>query len=99
MYLIWISAIIGYATDPGRLWMLKGIDMYVLMIHIRIMKTTLNLNDDLVEKARTATGIKEKTALIHRGLELLIRKASQERLAHLGGTKTLKKIPRRRNQN
>src|SRR6185369_7284689 len=36
------------------------------------MRTTLNLDQTLLEKAAHLTGIKEKTALIHLGLETLI---------------------------
>lgn len=61
------------------------------------MKTTLNLNDELIKEASKCTGIKEKTALIHRGLEELIRFAARERLAKLGGAlKTATGSPRRR---
>ncbi len=61
------------------------------------MRTTLNIEDELIEKAAKLTGIKEKTSLIKRGLESLIATESSKRLAHLGGTeKGLKTIPRRR---
>ena len=32
------------------------------------VRTTLNLDDDLIRKAREFTGIEEKTALIHAAL-------------------------------
>jgi len=61
------------------------------------MRTTLNIEDTLVERASELTGIKEKTTLIKRGLEALIAKESARRLAKLGGTeRQLKPIPRRR---
>ena len=61
------------------------------------MRTTLNLDDALVEEARRLTGIQEKTALLTAGLQALIRRASAHRLASLGGTERgLKSIPRRR---
>ena len=50
------------------------------------MRTTLNLDDELIEKARAATGIVEKTALIRAGLEALIARETARRLAALGGT-------------
>jgi hypothetical protein len=57
----------------------------------------LNINETLLERAAELTGIKEKTALIHAGLEALIARESSRRLAALGGTvKDLKPIPRRR---
>lgn len=61
------------------------------------MRTTLNLEDDLLDKARKLTGIREKTSLVRLGLEALISRESAKRLAKLGGTqKKLRKIPRRR---
>lgn len=60
------------------------------------MRTTLNIDDSLINKASKMTGIKEKTALVKLGLEALIAKESGKRLAKLGGTeKQLKPIPRR----
>jgi Arc/MetJ family transcription regulator len=61
------------------------------------MRTTLNIEDNLMEKASKMTGIKEKTALVKLGLEALISRESARRLAKLGGTqKKLKAIPRRK---
>jgi hypothetical protein len=61
------------------------------------MRTTLILNDELIERARQLSGIGEKTALVHAGLEALIARESGRRLAALGGTeKSLRPIPRRR---
>jgi Arc/MetJ family transcription regulator len=61
------------------------------------MRTTLNIEDDLLARAAALTGIKEKTSLVRLGLEALIALESAKRLAALGGTeKQLKMIPRRR---
>lgn len=61
------------------------------------MRTTLNLEDELVARAAELTGIKEKTSLVRLGLEALIARESAKRLAALGGTeKSLEMIPRRR---
>lgn len=61
------------------------------------MRTTLNIDDEILKKASLLTGVKEKTSLIHLGLEALIARESSKRLAMLGGTeKDLKSIPRRR---
>jgi Arc/MetJ family transcription regulator len=61
------------------------------------MKTTMNLNDELMKRAMEATGITEKTALVHRGLEELIRKKARERLSRLGGSDPhAKSAPRRK---
>ena len=63
------------------------------------MRTTLNLDDDLLERARELSGIREKTALVHAGLEALIARESARRLAALGGReKSLRRIPRRRSR-
>jgi Arc/MetJ family transcription regulator len=61
------------------------------------MRTTLNIDDETLKKASQLTGIKEKTALVQRGLEAIIAMESSKRLAKLGGTeKGLQPIPRRR---
>ena len=61
------------------------------------MRTTLILKDDVWAKAAALTGVKEKTALVHMGLEALIARASAKRLAKLGGSeRRLKPIARRR---
>ncbi|MCW5202390.1 type II toxin-antitoxin system VapB family antitoxin [Desulfobulbus sp. US1] len=60
------------------------------------MRTTLNIDDALLEEARLLTGIKEKTALVRNGLQALVERESSRRLALLGGTEPkLKNIPRR----
>lgn len=61
------------------------------------MRTTLNIEDNLIDQASRMTGIKEKTTLVKLGLEALIARESARRLARLGGTqKQLKAIPRRK---
>lgn len=61
------------------------------------MRTTLDLNEELIEQARKLTHIKEKTALIHEALRVLISQAAQRELASLGGTqKQVKSIHRRK---
>ena len=60
------------------------------------MRTTLILNDALLEKARSLTGLKEKTAMVHAGLEALIARESAGRLAALGGSEKALRPPRRR---
>ena len=73
--------------------------MYAYKLHAEEvqMRTTLNIEDELIEKASKLTGIKEKTSLVRLGLEALIAKESSRRLAKLGGSeKGIKPIPRRR---
>jgi hypothetical protein len=61
------------------------------------MRSTLNIDDHLLEEARRLTGIKEKTALIRAGLEALIAREIGRRLAALGGMQPdFEAAPRRR---
>jgi Arc/MetJ family transcription regulator len=60
------------------------------------MRTTLNIDDELIEKASRLTGIKEKTSLVRLGLQALVARESSARLAKLGGTEKALKTPRRR---
>jgi len=49
------------------------------------MRTTLNIEDELLDKAAKLTGIHEKTSLVRLGLQALIGRESSKRLAKLGG--------------
>ena len=60
------------------------------------MRTTVNLDEQLIEEARRVTGTQERTALIHEGLRALIARESARRLARLGGVDPRAKAPRRR---
>lgn len=60
------------------------------------MRTTINLDDRLIEEAQRITGTEERTALIHEGLRALIARESARRLARLGGTERRLARPRRR---
>ena len=60
------------------------------------MRTTLNLDDELVRAAAKATGVGAKTALIHLGLRALVSQAARARLIKLGGTQPGAAAPRRR---
>lgn len=72
--------------------------MHNICIYIH-MRTTINIDDKLLEKAAELTGIKEKTSLVRKGLHTLIALESSKRLAKLGGTeKELANIPRRKMQ-
>lgn len=63
------------------------------------MRTTINLDDDLLAEAQRIAGLKERTALIHEGLRALIQRESARRLARLGGTERgLRRVPRRRSR-
>ena len=61
------------------------------------MRTTVNLDEDLLAAAQKASGMTERAALIHAGLKALIERESARRLARLGGSESqLKPIRRRR---
>ena len=61
------------------------------------MRTTVNIDDQLLSDAQRITGVKEKATLLREGLKALIERESARRLAALGGTEQqLKPIPRRR---
>lgn len=61
-----------------------------------IMRTTINLDERLIEEAQRLTGMQERTALLHEGLRALIARESARRLARLGGSDPGAKAPRRR---
>ena len=62
------------------------------------MRTTLNIDDELMAEAQRITGLTEKTAVVRQGLEALIERDSARRLARLGASEPqLKPAPRRRN--
>ncbi len=61
------------------------------------MRTTVTIDDELLERSAEITGVAERTALLRAGLESLIRVESARRLAALGGTDaTASAAPRRR---
>jgi Arc/MetJ family transcription regulator len=61
------------------------------------MRTTLNIDDELLREAQRLCGLNEKTAVVHAGLEALIARESARRLAALGASeRQLGPIPRRR---
>jgi Arc/MetJ family transcription regulator len=63
------------------------------------MRTTVTLDDDLLERAASLTGVEERGPLLREALRALIERESARRLAHLGGTEpTLEAPPRRRSK-
>ena len=61
------------------------------------MRTTVNLDEDLIADAQRLTGVTERSALLRAGLVALIQQESARRLARLGGSEPqLKDTPRRR---
>jgi len=71
--------------------------VYAFTEEATAMRTTSNLDDQLLREAQRITGMKERTALIHAGLRALIERESARRLARLGGSEPqLQPVSRRR---
>ena len=63
------------------------------------MRSTINLDDRLMKKARLLTGTKETAALVRLALETLVRVEAGKRLIALGGTMSdADAAPRRRSE-
>ena len=63
----------------------------------KLMRTTVNIDDDLMKAAQKLTGIEEKAVLLRAGLQALIEQESARRLAKLGGSEPqLSNVSRRR---
>lgn len=61
------------------------------------MRTTLNLDEDLLRDAQKITRLSEKTATVHAGLRALIASEAARQLAAMGGSDPRAKAgPRRR---
>ena len=60
------------------------------------MRTTVNLDDDLVARAGQLSGLRERSALLREALTALIERESARRLAKLGGSDPKAKAPPRR---
>jgi Arc/MetJ family transcription regulator len=64
------------------------------------MRTTVNLDEDLVAKAMKLTGPVDRTTLLHESLKALIERERARRLARLGGSQPqLRAAPRRRQRS
>ncbi len=63
------------------------------------MRTTVTLDDELVDKAAALTGIEERSALLREAMKVLVRVEGARRLAALGGTDPhAQAAPRHRNE-
>lgn len=63
------------------------------------MRTTINIDDELLAKAAKLAGPLDRSAVVREGLRALIQRESARRLAHLGGSQpALKAAPRRRSE-
>lgn len=60
------------------------------------MRTTINIDDELLEEAARLLEGRDRTAIVREALQALIERESALRLARLGGTQPdLKPVPRR----
>ena len=57
------------------------------------MRTTVTLDDALLDRARRLSGLDERSALLREALAALIQRESARRLARLGGTEGALKLP------
>lgn len=63
------------------------------------MRTTINLDEELLAKAAKLVGSLDRSAMVHEGLRALIQRESAKRLALLGGSQPdLIAVPRRRQE-
>jgi Arc/MetJ family transcription regulator len=60
------------------------------------MRTTIVLDDALMEDAQELTGLKEKAAIVREALIALIQREAARRLALMGGTEPDLVVPPRR---
>jgi len=60
------------------------------------MRTTVTLDDALLDRARRLSGLHERSALLREALAALIQRESANRLARLGGSEGAFKLPVRR---
>jgi Arc/MetJ family transcription regulator len=59
------------------------------------MRTTLNIEDDLIIEAGNLLGIHEKSTLVQLGLKALIEREAARKLAQTGGSVPRLKVPAR----
>jgi Arc/MetJ family transcription regulator len=71
--------------------------IWCILYQDTIMRTTVNIDDELMKAAQKLTGIEEKAVLLRAGLKALIEQESARRLAALGGSEPqLSSVSRRR---
>lgn len=82
------------ASPHGKASNDANLDAYCWRQNVR---TTINIDDELLAKATKLAGPMDRTAVVSEGLKALIERESAKRLARLGGTQAkLKAAPRRR---
>lgn len=61
------------------------------------MRTTVNLDDNLLAEAQKLTGVDERATLLRMALEALVEREAGRRLARLAGSEPqLRDVPRRK---
>ncbi len=67
---------------------------------IQNMRTTVNIDDELLARATKLAGPMDRSAMLSEGLKALIERESARRLARLGGSQPeLEAAPRRRQRS
>ena len=63
------------------------------------MKTTVNLDDEWLDKAKRITSLTSSSAVVNAALKALVERDAARRLTRMGGTMPdLQSIPRRRSE-
>ena len=73
--------------------------MMLILMHTKeaiAVRTTINVDQELIEEARRYTGIEGISALITAGLTALVEREAARRLVKLGGTMPDLEVPPRR---
>jgi len=60
------------------------------------MRTTVTLDDELINDAQELTGIRERSSLLREALKALVEREAARRLILLGGSEPYAELPRRR---
>lgn len=60
------------------------------------MRTTIDIDEEVLAKASKLAGLFDRSALVRAGLVALIQRESAKRLAQLGGSQPRLRIPPRR---
>ena len=82
-HLIWASR--GDIFDAFRLFFYAALTDETMGKEVTV-RTTINIDDELLAEAQRLTGVKERTQLIREALVALIERESARRLARLGGS-------------
>jgi metal-responsive CopG/Arc/MetJ family transcriptional regulator len=62
------------------------------------MRTTVNLDDNLLDRAQALTGVAGRSALLSEALKALIQRESTRRITRSGGNETQEEIRDRRRE-